>query len=139
MPSHVQFIEYTVLKIFFSVSNIIEEYEEQQEEAKNQARGARSKQGTPSKGGEFSGLLGSGTATNEMDFSFGGPVADEGGVCELDQNIISPQYRASISSIFSFTCKYQVIIVLQPRKMILSVSKYIPFTFAYYICQDCQK
>ena len=28
---------------------------------------------------DFTGLLGAGTTTNDVDFSFGGPVADEGG------------------------------------------------------------
>lgn len=82
-PNKYQVIFYLLkygFKIFSSVSNIIEEYEEQQEQAKNQARGVKSNQGTPSKRGEFSGLMGSGTAaTNELEFSFGGPVADEGG------------------------------------------------------------
>ena len=64
-----------------SVSNIIEEYEEQQERARNQAKGAASnKAAAQNKRGELSGLLGSGTTTNDLEFSFGGPVADEGGV-----------------------------------------------------------
>ena len=64
-----------------SVSNIIEEYEEQQERARSQAKSAASNQATPNKRVEFSGFLGSGTTTNDVDFSFGGlPVADEGGV-----------------------------------------------------------
>lgn len=75
---------YYVLNFFFvnfsSVSNIIEEYEEQQERARNQAKATKSNQATPNKRGDFSGLLGSGTTTNDVDFSFGAPVADEGGV-----------------------------------------------------------
>ena len=71
-----------IFQIFFcSVSNIIEEYEEQQEQARNEARAVKSNQSTPSKKREFPGVMGSGSATNEVDFSFGAPVADEGGVC----------------------------------------------------------
>lgn len=75
-------LQFNFSVIFFSssISNIIEEHEEQQEKAKNQARAATSnKPATQNKKGDFSGLLGSGTATNDADFSFGGPVADEGG------------------------------------------------------------
>ena len=75
-------LQFNFSVIFFSssISNIIEEHEEQQEKAKNQARAATSnKPATQNKKGNFSGLLGSGTATNDADFSFGGPVADEGG------------------------------------------------------------
>ena len=75
-------LQFNFSVIFFSssISNIIEEHEEQQEKAKNQARAATSnKPATQNKRGDFSGLLGSGTATNDADFSFGGPVADEGG------------------------------------------------------------
>lgn len=75
-------LQFNFSVIFFSssISNIIEEHEEQQEKAKNQARATTSnKPATPNKRGDFSGLLGSGTATNDADFSFGGPVADEGG------------------------------------------------------------
>ena len=75
-------LQFNFSVIFFSssISNIIEEHEEQQEKAKNQARAATSnKPATQNKRGNFSGLLGSGTATNDADFSFGGPVADEGG------------------------------------------------------------
>ena len=75
-------LQFNFSVIFFSssISNIIEEHEEQQEKAKNQARAATSnKPATQNKKGDFSGLLGSGTATNDADFSFGGPVADEEG------------------------------------------------------------
>ena len=75
-------LQFNFSVIFFSssISNIIEEHEEQQEKAKNQARAATSnKPAIQNKKGDFSGLLGSGTATNDADFSFGGPVADEGG------------------------------------------------------------
>lgn len=75
-------LQFNFSVIFFSssISNIIEEHEEQQEKVKNQARAATSnKPATQNKKGDFSGLLGSGTATNDADFSFGGPVADEGG------------------------------------------------------------
>lgn len=75
-------LQFNFSVIFFSssISNIIEEHEEQQEKAKNQARAATTnKPATQNKRGDFSGLLGSGTATNDADFSFGGPVADEGG------------------------------------------------------------
>ena len=65
---------------FFSVSNIIEEYEEQQERARNQAKNTRSNQSTPNKRADFNGLLGAAPTTNDVDFSFGGPVADEGGM-----------------------------------------------------------
>ena len=65
---------------FFSVSNIIEEYEEQQETTRNQAKNTKSNQSTPNKRVDFTGLLGTGTTTNDVDFSFGGPVADEGGM-----------------------------------------------------------
>ena len=65
---------------FFSVSNIIEEYEEQQERARNQAKNTKSNQSTPNKRVDFTGLLGASTTTNDVDFSFGGPVADEGGM-----------------------------------------------------------
>ncbi|XP_027038331.1 trichohyalin-like [Pocillopora damicornis] len=72
--------DHAVIHGHHSISNIIEEHEEQQEKAKNQARAATSnKPATQNKKGDFSGLLGSGTATNDADFSFGGPVADEGG------------------------------------------------------------
>ena len=70
-----------VFQILCSVSNIIEEYEEKQEQARNEARAVKSNQSTPSKKrSEFPGLEASGTATNEAEFSFGAPVADEGGV-----------------------------------------------------------
>ena len=65
---------------FSSVSNIIEEYEEQQERVRNQAKNTKSNQSTPNKRVDFNGLLGAGTTTNDVDFSFGGPVADEGGM-----------------------------------------------------------
>lgn len=62
-----------------SVSNIIEEYEEQQERARNLAKNTKSNQSTPNKRVDFTGLLGAATTTNDENFSFGGPVADEGG------------------------------------------------------------
>lgn len=66
---------------FFSVATIIEEYEENLEQARNEAKSIKSNQSTPSKKNDLSGILSRPTAaTNEVDFSFGGPVADEGGM-----------------------------------------------------------
>ena len=64
-------------------------YEKQAlEQAKIEARFVKSNQSTPSKRREFSGITTSGAATNEvLGFSFGGPVADEGGVDFCSQNI----------------------------------------------------
>lgn len=51
------------------------------EQARNEAKSIKSNQSTPSKKNDLSGILSRpAAATNEVDFSFGGPVADEGGM-----------------------------------------------------------
>ena len=66
--------------IIFSVANIIEEYEELQEQARIEAKSIKSNQSTPSKKRDLSAGRVNPAASATNDFSFGGPVADEEGM-----------------------------------------------------------